>query len=91
MTLADLMTNIECSKFANVGSSLSQSMPPRKGVVKSGNAGNSSKPSKEGVDVSKDDGKPPPLFPPGSKYPLSLLQERFVCVRLCYAVTLPNM
>ncbi|KAH9996047.1 P-loop containing nucleoside triphosphate hydrolase protein [Russula vinacea] len=39
-------------------------MPPRKGIVKSGNAGNSS------------NGNPPPLFPPGSKYPLSLLQER---------------
>ncbi|KAH8992445.1 P-loop containing nucleoside triphosphate hydrolase protein [Lactarius akahatsu] len=50
-------------------------MPPRKGIVKSGNAGNSSKSLKEATD-SKDDGKPPPLFPPGSKYPLSLLQER---------------
>jgi len=52
-------------------------MPPRKGIVKSGNAGNSSKSSREeATDTPKDDGKPPPLFPPGSKYPLSLLQER---------------
>ncbi|KAI0275281.1 P-loop containing nucleoside triphosphate hydrolase protein [Gloeopeniophorella convolvens] len=50
-------------------------MPPKKGIVKSGNAGNSTKPSKQ-VDPPKDDGKAPPLFPPGSKYPLSLLQER---------------
>lgn len=50
-------------------------MPPRKGIVKSGNAGNSSKVSKEATD-NKDDGKPPPLFPQGSKYPLSLLRER---------------
>ncbi|TFK41870.1 P-loop containing nucleoside triphosphate hydrolase protein [Crucibulum laeve] len=51
-------------------------MPPRKGIVKTGNAGNSSKPTKvpeapaPGPDVEK------PLFPPGSKYPLSLLHER---------------
>ncbi|KAH9008329.1 P-loop containing nucleoside triphosphate hydrolase protein [Lactarius hengduanensis] len=45
-------------------------------IVKSGNAGNSSKSSKDTPDSQKDDGKPPPLFPPGSKYPLSLLQER---------------
>ncbi|KAH9178563.1 P-loop containing nucleoside triphosphate hydrolase protein [Lactarius sanguifluus] len=51
-------------------------MPPRKGIVKSGNAGNSSKSSKDATGSQKDDGKPPPLFPPGSKYPLSLLQER---------------
>lgn len=51
-------------------------MPPRKGIVKSGNAGNSSKSSRE-TAVEADKG-PPPLFPPGSKYPLSLLQERFV-------------
>ncbi|KAF8481793.1 hypothetical protein DFH94DRAFT_733040 [Russula ochroleuca] len=51
-------------------------MPARKGIVKSGNAGNSSKSSKETAVVA--DGSPAPLFPPGSKYPLSLLQERFV-------------
>ena len=51
-------------------------MPPRKGIVKSGNAGNSSKSAKE--TATQADGNPPPLFPPGSKYPLSLLQERFV-------------
>ncbi|KAF8265784.1 P-loop containing nucleoside triphosphate hydrolase protein [Lactarius quietus] len=51
-------------------------MPPRKGIVKSGNAGNSSKSPKEATESQKDDGKPSPLFPSGSKYPLSLLQER---------------
>ncbi|KAJ7631194.1 P-loop containing nucleoside triphosphate hydrolase protein [Roridomyces roridus] len=50
-------------------------MPPRKGIVKSGNAGNSSKPSPKPADPVNDD-QPAPLFPPGSKYPLSLLQER---------------
>ncbi|KAH7923230.1 P-loop containing nucleoside triphosphate hydrolase protein [Leucogyrophana mollusca] len=52
-------------------------MPPRKGIVKSGNAGNSSRSSKEppaGSSVNTD--SPAPLFPPGSKYPLSLLHER---------------
>ncbi|KAH9842863.1 P-loop containing nucleoside triphosphate hydrolase protein [Rhodofomes roseus] len=50
-------------------------MPPR-GVVKSGNTGNSSKPSKTPLvqPVQSTDEKP--LFPPGSKYPLSLLNER---------------
>ncbi|KAK0208634.1 P-loop containing nucleoside triphosphate hydrolase protein [Desarmillaria ectypa] len=48
-------------------------MPPRKGIVKSGNAGNSSKRSDKPND-SKDREKS--LFPPGSKYPLSLLHER---------------
>ena len=54
-------------------------MPPRKGIVKSGNAGNSSK-SKGVVPSSAAPGldTPPPLFPPGSKYPLSLLNERLV-------------
>ncbi|KAJ6503274.1 P-loop containing nucleoside triphosphate hydrolase protein [Mycena vitilis] len=53
-------------------------MPPRKGIVKSGNAGNSSKapPPKAPIadNVPQVDGQP--LFPPGSKYPLSLLHER---------------
>jgi hypothetical protein len=53
-------------------------MPPRKGIVKSGNAGNSSKSAKEKETIAQADGNPPPLFPPGSKYPQSLLQERFV-------------
>ncbi|KAG7452226.1 P-loop containing nucleoside triphosphate hydrolase protein [Guyanagaster necrorhizus] len=48
-------------------------MAPRKGIVKSGNAGNSSKPSDKPSD-STDREKS--LFPPGSKYPLSLLHER---------------
>lgn len=59
-------------------------MPPRKGIVKSGNAGNSSK-SKGAVPSSSTPSSaapgldtPPPLFPPGSKYPLSLLNERLV-------------
>ncbi|KAH9957470.1 P-loop containing nucleoside triphosphate hydrolase protein [Lactifluus volemus] len=51
-------------------------MPPRKGIVKSGNAGNSSKSSKEIGDSDVSKGNAPPLFPSGSKYPLSLLQER---------------
>ncbi|KAI0076064.1 P-loop containing nucleoside triphosphate hydrolase protein [Panus rudis PR-1116 ss-1] len=49
-------------------------MPPKKGIVKSGNAGNSSKATKPPVDSTKPDEKP--LFPPGYKYPLSLLHER---------------
>ncbi|KAG1889461.1 P-loop containing nucleoside triphosphate hydrolase protein [Suillus subluteus] len=55
-------------------------MPPRKGIVKTGNAGNSSKANKNsGVGSplqSADAEQEKPLFPPGSKYPLSLLQER---------------
>ncbi|KAF8167397.1 P-loop containing nucleoside triphosphate hydrolase protein [Crassisporium funariophilum] len=59
-------------------------MPPRRGIVKSGNAGNSSKPGKptpqiQDVNDSSSTTKktePPPLFPPGSKFPLSLLNER---------------
>ncbi|OJA10313.1 hypothetical protein AZE42_05191 [Rhizopogon vesiculosus] len=55
-------------------------MPPRKSIIKSGNAGNSSKitkiagagPPSQSVDAEKEQ----PLFPPGSKYPLSLLHER---------------
>ncbi|KIK99476.1 hypothetical protein PAXRUDRAFT_30490 [Paxillus rubicundulus Ve08.2h10] len=57
-------------------------MSLRKGIVKSGNAGNSSKSSAKASSsqssqptvsgISKDK----PLFPPGSKYPLSLLHER---------------
>ncbi|KAJ7878638.1 P-loop containing nucleoside triphosphate hydrolase protein [Mycena leptocephala] len=55
-------------------------MPPRKGIVKSGNAGNSSKapppkqPAAADSNVPQVDGQP--LFPPGFKYPLSLLNER---------------
>ncbi|KAL4253594.1 hypothetical protein ABKN59_003415 [Abortiporus biennis] len=49
-------------------------MPPRKGIVKSGNAGNSSKAApKPDITTSSED---KPLFPPGSKFPLSLLNER---------------
>jgi hypothetical protein len=53
-------------------------MPPRKGIVKSGNAGNSSKASKPDESAAKpvNEGEKP-LFPPGSKYPLSLLHERY--------------
>ncbi|KAF9024145.1 P-loop containing nucleoside triphosphate hydrolase protein [Hymenopellis radicata] len=49
-------------------------MPPKRGIVKSGNAGNSkSVPTKAPVtDVPENK----PLFPAGSKYPLSLLHER---------------
>ncbi|PCH34268.1 nucleoside triphosphate hydrolase protein [Wolfiporia cocos MD-104 SS10] len=50
-------------------------MPPKRGIVKSGNVGNSSKPSKQpAAATSAPEEKP--LFPPGSKYPLSLLHER---------------
>ncbi|KAL0951656.1 hypothetical protein HGRIS_008336 [Hohenbuehelia grisea] len=50
-------------------------MPPRKGIVKSGNAGNSSKASNEPPPAPVPDAEKP-LFPPGSKFPLSLLHER---------------
>jgi ATP-dependent RNA helicase DHX57 len=52
-------------------------MPPKKNIIKSGNAGTSSKASKqpEETTVTKSD-VPPPLFPPGSKTPLALLYER---------------
>lgn len=56
-------------------------MPPRKGIVKTGNAGNSSKTNKNSgaglPSQSADAEREKPLFPPGSKYPLSLLQERY--------------
>lgn len=72
-------------------------MPPRRGIVKTGNAGNSTKTSKplnskettSSNDKSSKTGKSSqpalapleadkPLFPPGSKTPLSLLHERCV-------------
>ncbi|KAG5636596.1 hypothetical protein H0H81_007536 [Sphagnurus paluster] len=49
-------------------------MPPRRGIVKSGNAGNSSKADKT-PSAPVPEG-PNPIFPAGSKHPLSLLQER---------------
>ncbi|KAF5385346.1 hypothetical protein D9615_001206 [Tricholomella constricta] len=49
-------------------------MPPRRGIVKSGNAGNSSKGDK--IPPAPLPNSEKPLFPPGSKYPLSLLHER---------------
>ncbi|KAF9225566.1 P-loop containing nucleoside triphosphate hydrolase protein [Gyrodon lividus] len=55
-------------------------MPPRKGIVKSGNAGNSSKSSAKAPSQSFNSSGASeyekPLFPPASKHPLSLLQER---------------
>ena len=51
-------------------------MPPKRGIVKSGNAGNSSKVSKPPPEAAPASGEKP-LFPPGSKYPLSLLHERY--------------
>lgn len=55
-------------------------MPPKRGIVKTGNAGNSSKasplPPKKGPAQEAAEDKP--LFPPGSKYPLSLLHEMYV-------------
>ena len=52
-------------------------MPPRKGIVKSGNAGNSSKVDKLSPQLVDTSGEKP-LFPPGSKFPVSLLHERKV-------------
>ncbi|KAF8492710.1 P-loop containing nucleoside triphosphate hydrolase protein [Gautieria morchelliformis] len=53
-------------------------MPPRKGagrgIVKSGNAGNAKLSPRVSVPVKAEQDKP--LFPLGSKYPLSLLNER---------------
>jgi len=54
-------------------------MPRKPPIVKSGNAGNSSKSAPTSVDTPGKEA-PPPLFPPGSKYPLSLLQERYVYI-----------
>ena len=61
-------------------------MPPKKGIVRSGNAGNSSKSSnakprnnwKKAADVYAEPPKEAlKLFPDGYKFPLSLLQERY--------------
>ncbi|KAF7792540.1 hypothetical protein EIP86_003581 [Pleurotus ostreatoroseus] len=51
-------------------------MPPKKGIVKSGNAGNSGKAAKTASDVQIAQDKPPALFPSGFKYPLTILNER---------------
>ncbi|KAK2461453.1 hypothetical protein APHAL10511_005916 [Amanita phalloides] len=51
-------------------------MPPRKGIVKSGNAGNSSKASKTQTPASGSQEEKKLLFPPGYKYPLTILNER---------------
>lgn len=53
-------------------------MPPRKNIVKSGNAGTSSKPDKPKAEENpaSTSTSAPPLFPAGSKTPLSLLYER---------------
>lgn len=70
-------------------------MPPKKNIVKSGNAGTSSKgqgsakptdPKNNtgsgasnntgGAGSGSGDNTPKPLFPPGSKTPVSLLYER---------------
>jgi len=46
-------------------------------VVRSGNAGNSTKPKTEPVKEEGDDPPlPPPLFPPGYKTPISVLMEK---------------
>jgi len=64
-------------------------MAPRKNIVKSGNAGTSSKSQKLDVQTTKATAAAaasssssnvnvtPPLFPPGSKTPLALLYERY--------------
>lgn len=62
-----------------------QKKGPGRGIVKSGNAGNSSKSSPLTPKAASSSAKPEsqpldkekPLFPPGSKYPLSLLNERY--------------
>jgi hypothetical protein len=53
-------------------------MPPRKNIVKSGNAGTSSKAEKPKTDENPSSSSTalPSLFPPGSKTPLALLYER---------------
>jgi ATP-dependent RNA helicase DHX57 len=51
-------------------------MPPKKGIIKSGKAGNSSKSSKLSAASAQITDAEKPLFPPGSKFPLSLLYER---------------
>ena len=54
-------------------------MPPKKtNIVKSGNAPSSKEKKSNDPSPSASAGPPPPppLFPPGSKYPLSLLNER---------------
>ncbi|KDQ63105.1 hypothetical protein JAAARDRAFT_119492 [Jaapia argillacea MUCL 33604] len=51
-------------------------MPPKRGIVKSGNAGNSAKSSKVSETAPVPTDGPKALFPPGYKYPLSLLSER---------------
>ncbi|KAG8925226.1 hypothetical protein FRC02_009817 [Tulasnella sp. 418] len=50
-------------------------MPPKKGIVRSGNAGNSSKASKQAPAPPSGEEKKY-LFPPGSKTLVSLLYER---------------
>jgi hypothetical protein len=60
-------------------------MAPRKNIVKSGNAGSSSKSQKSDVQTtnavaassSLNVNATPSLFPPGSKTPLALLYERY--------------
>ena len=65
-------------------------MSSRKGIVKSGNAGNSSKADKVLSQPTNDSGEKP-LFPAGSKFPLSLLHERqaILCCQLA-SVTQQN-
>ncbi|KAL1951731.1 hypothetical protein VTO73DRAFT_880 [Trametes versicolor] len=50
-------------------------MPPKRGIVRSGNAGNWTKSTKP-AETQSNTPEEKPLFPPGSKYPLSLLHER---------------
>ncbi|KAA1127532.1 hypothetical protein PGTUg99_037513 [Puccinia graminis f. sp. tritici] len=45
-------------------------------ILRSGNAGNSSKSAAPTPPPEPDNGRPPPLFPPGSKTPVQLLHER---------------
>lgn len=68
----------------------SRRMAPKKGIVRSGNAGNSSKATKKVPDAQDTPDKPPALFPPGYKYPLTLLNERYL-LDFCYHAQVHRM
>ncbi|TDL28076.1 P-loop containing nucleoside triphosphate hydrolase protein [Rickenella mellea] len=51
-------------------------MPPKKGIVKSGNAGNSSKSANNTQTTTEVPAPDKALFPPGYKWPLTILNER---------------
>ncbi|KNE91270.1 hypothetical protein PSTG_15294 [Puccinia striiformis f. sp. tritici PST-78] len=73
---------IECdfTAYSNLEEDMSSSTggKPKKRahIVRSGNAGNSSKSAAPTPPTEPGKDKPPPLFPPGSKTPVQLLHER---------------